>query len=94
VEHGLWNNTYFYANTLHVLQAGPSHPNGLAGMASGEPGNVQKFKEKELDTLAFPDFSFLFPHYAWTVGFASRPGGPDWFINKVNKDERPPGSSL
>ena len=87
VEHGLWNNTYFYANTEHVLQAGPSYPNGLEDMKAGHPGNVEAFKSLRLDELAFPDYSQLYPHEQWTVGFASRPGGPDWYINKVRKKQ-------
>lgn len=81
VEHGLWNNTFFYANTKHVMQAGPSYADEPDGLFS----NVNTFRALELDTLAFPDYSRLFPHEQWTVGFAARPGGPDWFINKVSE---------
>lgn len=87
VEHGLWNNTYIYGNTGHVMQVGPSHPGGAAMLAK-EVGNVEKFRALKLDTLAFPDYSHSYPHDQWTVGFASRPGGPDWFINKVRGGER------
>jgi hypothetical protein len=34
--------------------------------------------------LAFPDYSDEYPHEPWTIGYTGRPGGPDWYINKVN----------
>jgi len=87
VDHGLWDGSYIYINTLHVLQAGPSAPNGIAGFVDGIPSNQKRFEDVQLDTLAFPDYSHEFPHHPWTVGFASRPGGPDFYINKLDNIE-------
>lgn len=84
VEHGLWAGTYFYINTIHVLQAGPWVENGIAGLAAGQSSRSKRFEDVQLDMLAFPDYSNEFPHSRWTVGFAGRPGGPDFFINKLD----------
>jgi len=40
-----------------------------------------------LEKLAFPDYSDEFPHQPWTLGFTGRPGGPDWYINKVDNSK-------
>jgi cyclophilin family peptidyl-prolyl cis-trans isomerase len=45
------------------------------------------FEQLGLDQLAFPDYSDKFPHVTWTLGFTGRPGGPDFYINKVNNTE-------
>lgn len=72
VAHGLWNNSIFLANHAHVLQAAPA-----------DREHREKFADYELDRLAYPDYSDEFPHDQWTLGFAGRPGGPSWYINKV-----------
>jgi hypothetical protein len=45
---------------------------------------MRPFVDLQLDHLAFPEYSDEFPHVPWTVGFAGRPGGPDFYINKVD----------
>ena len=52
-----------------------------------EDKRTKHFADLGLDHLAFPDYSSEFPHVAWTVGFTGRPGGPDWYINKVDNTE-------
>jgi len=82
VYHELWDNTWFYLNGPHVLQAGPQDwDDDTAGKA------LQRFLDTQLDTLAFPEYSKDFPHVPWTLGFTGRPGGPDWYINKVDNTE-------
>jgi len=49
-----------------------------------EDKRTRKFQDLGLDQLAFPDYSANFPHQPWTVGYTGRPGGPDWYINKVD----------
>uniref|UniRef100_A0A6U1QBG3 PPIase cyclophilin-type domain-containing protein n=1 Tax=Cyclophora tenuis TaxID=216820 RepID=A0A6U1QBG3_CYCTE len=79
VYHELWDNTWFYLNGPHVLQAGPQD------WDDDEEGKaLQRFKDTQLDTLAFPEYSHDYPHVPWTLGFTGRPGGPDWYINKVD----------
>lgn len=81
VSHGLWNKmSSFYVNHDHVMQAGPRTREAR-----------QQFTDYNLEKLAFPEYSHAFPHKQWTLGFAGRPGGPSFYINKVcanlvNKD--------
>jgi len=52
-----------------------------------EDKRTKKFQDLGLDQLAFPDYSPEYPHIPWTVGYTGRPGGPDWYINKVDNTE-------
>jgi len=52
-----------------------------------EDKRTKKFQDLGLDELAFPDYDRRFPHVPWSVGFTGRPGGPDWYINKVDNTE-------
>jgi hypothetical protein len=78
VSHGLWSKTgsSFYINQEHVLQAGPITQE-----------TRQHFVDYGLDKLAFPEYSNAFPHKQWTIGFAGRPGGPSFYINKINNSQ-------
>lgn len=60
-----------------------------------EDARVRKYAALGLEKLAFPDYSDDFPHVPWTLGFTGRPGGPDWYINKVDnsKGHGPGGQS-
>jgi hypothetical protein len=52
-----------------------------------EDKRTKKYQDLGLDQLAFPDYNSEYPHVAWTVGFTGRPGGPDWYINKIDNTE-------
>ena len=54
---------------------------------ANEQSRKHKFTELGLDQLAFPDYSYDYPHKPWTIGFTGRPGGPDWYINKVDNTQ-------
>jgi hypothetical protein len=90
VSHKLWNRGWFYINGPHVMQAGPQAD--LTKMGSGVDNSTSDerslalapFRELQLDSLAFPEYSEDFPHQPYTLGFTGRPGGPDWYINKVD----------
>lgn len=60
-----------------------------------EDDRTKKFSDLGLDRLAFPDYSADYPHLPWTLGYTGRPGGPDWYINKVDntKGHGPGGQS-
>lgn len=79
VYHELWDNTWFYLNGPHVLQAGPQD---WEDEDSGQA--MSRFTETRLDKLSFPEYHPDFPHEPWTLGFTGRPGGPDWYINKAD----------
>jgi Cyclophilin type peptidyl-prolyl cis-trans isomerase/CLD len=64
--------------------------NGDAEMAAAADERslaLKPFIDLELDTLAFPEYSDKHPHNKWTLGFTGRPGGPDFYINKMNNTE-------
>ena len=98
VEHGLWNGCFFYLNGPHVVQAGPAlleedeeytdaHAHEDEHDDEDRSAAMKPFKALGLDELAFPDYSDKFPHTPWTLGFTGRPGGPDFYINKVDNTE-------
>ena len=90
VAHKLWDNGWFYLNGPHVFQAGPQVPDDEEYETLLEKGvdertlALKPFKDLQLDSLAFPEYSDKFPHLPWTLGFTGRPGGPDFYINKVD----------
>eukprot|EP00980_Cylindrotheca_fusiformis_P001198 scaffold328_cov130-Cylindrotheca_fusiformis.AAC.12 len=97
VEHGLWHrDTYFYLNGPHVLQAGPQmfdeEDEPMYDDEHYEQHRIEHFYELDLEELIFPDYHESFPHVQWTLGFTGRPGGPDFYINKVdNQKSHGPG---
>jgi hypothetical protein len=86
VSHNLWNDAYFYLNGPHVLQAGPQAENSWEEATALDERELalQPFREVELAHLAFPEYSADFPHIPWSLGFTGRPGGPDFYINKMD----------
>lgn len=86
VSHNLWKDAFFYLNGPHVLQGGPQAEAGweeATGLDTRELA-LRPFRELELAHLAFPEYSTDFPHVPWSVGFTGRPGGPDFYINKMD----------
>lgn len=79
VSHGLLNGCSFHRNARHVVQGGPvtNHLN---------PGaNLRKpFKDAELASVAFQEYHPDFPHKKYTLGYAGRPGGPDFYVSTQN----------
>ena len=77
VIHGLWDNGWFYINGPHVMQAGPMVPddNDFEEQYHDErSAALHLFRELQLDTLAFPEYSEDYPHQPYTLGFTGRPG--------------------
>lgn len=94
VSHKLWDNAWFYINGPHVLQAGPQADedeidrlHDLMEDYDERELAVRPFREKNLESLSFPEYSNEYQHIPWTLGFTGRPGGPDFYINKVNNSE-------
>jgi cyclophilin family peptidyl-prolyl cis-trans isomerase len=79
VVHGTYNGCSFHRNAGHVIQGGPS-PNHLSQGKSWKDLN-QQFKSVGLESILFQEYSPNFPHVAYTVGYAGRPGGPDFYIS-------------
>jgi cyclophilin family peptidyl-prolyl cis-trans isomerase len=75
VAHELYDGTVFYKKTDKVLLAGPggSGPYQLA---------LDKFQSHpSLNSVLFQEYSPRMPHERYTLGYAGRPGGPDFYIN-------------
>ena len=45
---------------------------------------VGRFENARLDKMPFQEYNKGFPHDQYTMGFAGRPGGPDFYINKID----------
>lgn len=79
VDRKLWDGTSFHRNAHHVVQGGPVG-NFLT------PPNTQlakQFKDSGFNSVLFQEYSHNFPHLKYTMGFAGRPGGPDFYISTV-----------
>jgi len=72
VHHKLWDGCKFLINALHITQTG----------STGE--QTTQFGHYNLDKVFFQEYNKDYPHKQWTVGFAGRPGGPDFYINKID----------
>jgi len=81
VHHGLWDGCSFVVNAPHILQAG-TFPGGNSGVTYAE--KIKAFEEAGLDVVSYQEYNPEHPHRQWTVGFAGRPGGPDFYINKLD----------
>ena len=60
----------FNINAPHVLQV--------------DPGRFKAFKDQKLATLAFQEYHASYPHKKYTLGMASRPAGPSFYVNKMD----------
>lgn len=83
VSHGLYDGTSFHRNAQHILQAGPSR--------SAESHAAFR-RHPSLTSVLFQEYSIDYPHLQYTVGYAGRPGGPDFYINlRDNQELHGPG---
>jgi cyclophilin family peptidyl-prolyl cis-trans isomerase len=76
---GLLDGCSFHRNAGHVVQGGPisNHLN---------PGvNVRKpFADADLKSVSFQEYHPDFPHKKYTLGYAGRPGGPDFYVSTLD----------
>jgi len=81
VHHKFWHGKTFWLNAHHLLLASSRFQYALkeegAWNSSIHPDDVHL----TLST-SFSEYSQEYSHSSWTVGFAGRPGGPDFYINK------------
>lgn len=89
VHHKLWNGCSFVINAMHILQAGPHrYDESQSGKYDANVATlVNGFKNSKLDKMPFQEYHVNYPHDTHTVGFAGRPGGPDFYINKIDNSE-------
>lgn len=90
VSLGLFNGCSFHRNAGHVVQGGPvpSHLNPGQKMHQG-------FKDAMLQSVGFQEYHPDFPHKKYTLGYAGRPGGPDFYVSTMDntKNHGPGGQS-
>ncbi|KAL7531182.1 hypothetical protein ACHAXR_003882 [Thalassiosira sp. AJA248-18] len=84
VHHKLWNGCSFVINAMHILQGGPHRYTEGGKYDANLDELVSKFENARLDKMPFQEYSDEYPHGQYTVGFAGRPGGPDFYINKID----------
>lgn len=77
VDHRLFDGCSFHRNAGHVIQGGPA-PNFLS---PPNAGLVQHFQQSGIESVIFQEYSANFPHVKYTLGYAGRPGGPDFYIS-------------
>eukprot|EP00986_Skeletonema_menzelii_P014757 scaffold10180_cov179-Skeletonema_menzelii.AAC.1 len=87
VHHKLWEGCNFVINAMHILQAGPHQYKGQGQYSPNAFPLKNKFEKSRLDKMPYQEYSELYPHTKYTVGYAGRPGGPDFYINKVDNSE-------
>jgi cyclophilin family peptidyl-prolyl cis-trans isomerase len=94
VRHKLWNGAAFAINAGHILQAGPHQYNNGTYIANHDI-YMDKFIQANLHQLPFQEYHQEYPHQQWTLGYAGRPAGPDFYINKIdNSENHGPGGQL
>lgn len=92
VHHGLWDGCRIVHNARHIIQVGPSYADKNPNEADQQLPHYDKFYKMGLDKVSFQEYNVNYPHDQWTVGLAGRPGGPDFYINKINNtDTHGPG---
>lgn len=80
VSRGLLNGCSFHRNAGHVVQGGP-----VKNHLSTDATNLRKgFRDADLVSVAFQEYHADFPHKKYTMGYAGRPGGPDFYISTVD----------
>lgn len=83
VDRGLHNGCSFHRNAGHVIQGGAA-PNFLTPK---DFHLLQRFKQSGFESVLFQEYSAHHPHVKYTLGFAGRPGGPDWYVSTMDNSK-------
>lgn len=80
VHAKVWDNTAFNHRSSHIL---------FAELKDAEGNDkIDLLKEKDISNkLSFPEYTDIYPHHKYTLGFSGRPGGPDFYINTADNGE-------
>ena len=80
-------------NVLVFLEIVETWKGGAFFRNAGHVLQVMNKVENPRGTLAFQEYSPDFPHVKYTLGYAGRPGGPQFYISTVdNTENHGPGS--
>jgi cyclophilin family peptidyl-prolyl cis-trans isomerase len=72
VDHHLYDHSAFHRNSPLLIQAGPSN----------SPASHARFRHHpSLQTVIFQEYAPEMSHKQYTLGYAGRPGGPDFYVN-------------
>ncbi len=71
VHHKLWDGIALTLKTDQKMQFGPWEDD-------------DRFLRAHSNTLSYQEYNSSYPHQQWTIGFAGRPAGPDFFINRID----------
>lgn len=74
VDTKIWDNTVFNLGENHILYSELKGIDGIDRSDQLVDANVPNY-------LSFPEFSDLYQHNKYTIGFNGRPGGPEFYIN-------------
>ena len=88
VKLKLWNGLSMVSRSNEpILQATPLN-------AETQTWEDARFQKANVTHMAFTEYSFDYPPAKYTLAFAGRPGGPDFYINMEElKDETEEGES-
>lgn len=80
ISHGMWDGKEIHKNREHILMAGTvDHESGR--------DKFSDFSKGQIDKLAFREHSEKYPHKKYTLGYAGKTGGPNWYFNKIDNSE-------
>ncbi|KAL3796027.1 hypothetical protein HJC23_013084 [Cyclotella cryptica] len=71
VQQKLWDGISINLKNDQKIQFGPR-------------ADDDRFLRAHSSTLFYQEYNTTYPHQQWTVGFAGRPAGPDFFINRMD----------
>ena len=83
VDRKLYDGWSFHRNVRHVIMAGATRN----FLTEKKPPNTKDFRDAGFHSLLFQEYSQNFPHRKNTLGFAGRPGGPLFYINKSDNSK-------
>mmetsp|Transcript_32234 Transcript_32234/g.37584 ORF Transcript_32234/g.37584 Transcript_32234/m.37584 type:complete len:359 (+) Transcript_32234:81-1157(+) len=89
-SRGLFDGSSFHRNARHVLQGGP-----ISNHLNPNENVRKKFKQADLMSVSFQEYHPDFPHVKYTLGYAGRPGGPDFYVSTLDntKNHGPGGQT-
>ena len=88
VKNQLWDGLSMVSRSSEpILQATPLN-------AETNSWEDNRFEEANITHMAFTEYSFDYPPQKYTLAFAGRPGGPDFYVNMEElQDESEEGES-